>query len=77
MPELKIQAEVRGRILALPHPVGAVVEQGDEVAMVEAMKMEIPIASPASGRIKAVLVSVDEVVEEGQPLVVIDTTGAG
>ena len=76
MPELKIQAEVRGRILALPHPVGAVVEQGDEIAMVEAMKMEIPIASPASGRIKAVLVSVDEVVEEGQPLVVIDT-GAG
>jgi len=75
MPELKIQAEVRGRILALPHPVGAVVEQGDEIAMVEAMKMEIPIASPASGRIKAVLVSVDEVVEEGQPLVVIDTAG--
>ena len=73
---MKIQAEVRGRIIALPHPVGAVVDEGDEIAMVEALKMEIPVASPAAGRIKAVLVSIDQVVEEGQPLAIIEVDGA-
>jgi len=75
MREVKIQAEVRGRIIALLHPVGAVVEEGDEIAMVEALKMEIPVASPAAGRIKAVLVSIDQVVEEGQPLAIIEVNG--
>jgi len=34
--------------------------------------MEIPVPSPASGRIKTLLVSVDEMVEEEQALMVIE-----
>jgi biotin carboxyl carrier protein len=72
MGEMKIKAEVAGRIRALPLSVGASVKPGEDIAIVEAMKMEIPLPSPAAGKIQAILVSVDEVVEEGQPLVVLE-----
>jgi biotin carboxyl carrier protein len=37
------------------------------------MKMEIPVASPANGKVKSVLVQIDDMVEEGQPLLVLET----
>ncbi len=36
------------------------------------MKMEIPVASPAAGRLKSILVSIDDVVAEGQVLAIIE-----
>jgi biotin carboxyl carrier protein len=73
MPEIKIVTEVAGRVCALPLQTGANVGEGDDVAFVEAMKMEIPVTSPAAGKIKSILVGLDEVVAEGQVLVVIET----
>jgi biotin carboxyl carrier protein len=73
MPEIKIVTEVAGRICALPVQTGASVGEGDDVAFVEAMKMEIPVASPAAGKIKSILVDLDEVVAEGQALAVLET----
>jgi biotin carboxyl carrier protein len=73
MPEIKIVTEVAGRVCALPVQTGANVGEGDDVVFVEAMKMEIPVASPAAGKIKSILVGLDEVVAEGQVLVVIET----
>lgn len=73
MPEIRITSEVAGRICALPHDIGATVGAGDEVAFVEAMKMEIPVASPAAARIKSILVAIDDVVAEGQLLVIVET----
>jgi biotin carboxyl carrier protein len=73
MPEIKITSEVAGRICALPLDIGATVGEGDEVAFVEAMKMEIPVASPAAARIKSILVAIDDVVAEGQLLVIVET----
>jgi biotin carboxyl carrier protein len=35
--------------------------------------MEIPVSSPSSGTIKALLVAVGEMVEEAQALVIIET----
>ena len=73
MPEIKIVTEVAGRICALPVQAGTSVGEGDDVAFVEAIKMEIPVASPAAGNIKSILVSLDEVVAEGQVLAVLET----
>jgi biotin carboxyl carrier protein len=73
MPEIKITSEVAGRICALPLDIGATVGEGDEVAFVEAMKMEIPVASPAAARIKSILVAIDDVVAEGQLLMIVET----
>ena len=37
------------------------------------MQMEIPVASPAAGKIKSILVNLDDVVAEGQALVILET----
>jgi len=73
MPEIKIVTEVAGRICALPVQVGGSIEDGDDLVFVEAMKMEIPVAAPAAGRLKSILVAVDDVVAEGQVLAIIET----
>jgi acetyl-CoA carboxylase biotin carboxyl carrier protein len=73
MAEMNVKAEVAGRVCALPFSVGAAVRAGDDVAVIEAMKMEIPVPSPAAGTIRAIAVTVDEVVAEGQTLLVVET----
>jgi biotin carboxyl carrier protein len=73
MPDIEIVTEVAGRVCALPVQAGASVGEGDEIAFVEAMKMEIPVASPAAGKIKSILVGLDDVVAEGQVLVIVET----
>jgi biotin carboxyl carrier protein len=73
MPEIKIVTEVAGRVCALPVQAGASVSDGEDVAFVEAMKMEIPVASPAAGKLKSILVKLDEVVAEGQVLAILET----
>ena len=73
MPEIKIVAEVAGRVCALPVEIGGTVADGDDIAFVEAMKMEIPVASPAAGKLKSILVSLDDMVAEGQVLAILET----
>jgi biotin carboxyl carrier protein len=73
MSDIRIISEVAGRICALPLEAGAAVSEGDEVAFVEAMKMEIPVAAPATGKIKSILVALDDVVAEGQLLAIVET----
>ncbi|WP_024516365.1 acetyl-CoA carboxylase biotin carboxyl carrier protein subunit [Bradyrhizobium sp. Tv2a-2] len=73
MPDIKIVTEVAGRICALPIPLGADVGDGEDIAFVEAMKMEIPVASPAAGKVKSILVAVDDVVAEGQVVAILET----
>ncbi|MEH2469701.1 biotin carboxyl carrier protein [Nitrobacteraceae bacterium AZCC 2161] len=73
MSDIRVISEVAGRICALPLEAGAAVSEGDEVAFVEAMKMEIPVATPATGTIKSILVALDDVVAEGQLLAIVET----
>jgi biotin carboxyl carrier protein len=72
MPEIKIVTEVAGRVCALPVQAGTSVGEGEDIPFVEAMKMEIPVASPAAGKIKSILVSLDDVVAEGQVLAIVE-----
>lgn len=73
MPEIKILTEVAGRICAIPASVGAVVSDGDDIVLVEAMKMEIPVPATTAGKIKSILVALDDVVEEGQAIAIVET----
>jgi biotin carboxyl carrier protein len=72
MPDIKIITEVAGRVCAIPVATGGSVGDGDEIAFVEAMKMEIPVTSTAAGKIKALLVSIDDVIAEGQIVAIIE-----
>jgi biotin carboxyl carrier protein len=73
MPEIRIVTEVAGRVCALPVEAGSSVNGGDDIAFVEAMKMEIPVVSPSAGKLKSLLVEIDEVVAEGQVVAIIET----
>jgi biotin carboxyl carrier protein len=73
MPEIKIVTEVAGRVCALPVNAGTSVNNGEDVAFVEAMKMEIPVASPATGKLKSILVNIDDIVAEGQVVAIVET----
>ena len=73
MPEIKILSDVAGRVCALPLNVGDAVSDGDEIAFVEAMKMEIPVTATANGTIKSVLVQLDDVLTEGQVVAIVET----
>jgi biotin carboxyl carrier protein len=73
MPDIKVVTEVAGRVCALPVEIGASVGDGEDIAFVEAMKMEIPVAAPAAGRLKSLLVKLDDIVAEGQALAILET----
>ena len=50
----EIVVPMGGKILEVNVNVGDTVAEGDEVAILEAMKMEIPVVATASGTVKAV-----------------------
>jgi biotin carboxyl carrier protein len=73
MPDIRVVTEVAGRVCALSVTAGASIGDGEDIAVVEAMKMEIPVASPAAGTLKSILVAVDDVVAEGQVVAILET----
>jgi len=73
MPDIRVITEVAGRVCALPVAAGASVGDGEDIAFVESMKMEIPVAAPAAGKLKSILVALDDVVAEGQAVAIIET----
>ena len=56
--------------------VGDTVQAGQEVAVLEAMKMQHGLVSPAAGQVTAVKFAVGEVVEEGQLVVSVEAGAA-
>jgi len=61
-----------GKILDVKVKVGDTVNEGDEVVILEAMKMELPVVSEASGTVKEVKCSQGDAVEADAVLVVLD-----
>jgi len=50
---------------------GATVAEGDELVILESMKMEIPVVAPTGGTVVEVRVKPEDQVQEGDVLVVI------
>ena len=71
--EIHITTEVAGRVCAIAASAEASINNGDDVVLVEAMKMEIPVPAPAAGKITSILVSVDDIVAEGQTIAILQT----
>lgn len=73
MAEIKIAADVAGRVCAISADIGSQVGDGDDIVLIEAMKMEIPVPSSAAGKVCAILVNIDDIVTEGQVVAILET----
>ena len=64
-----LEASMPGLVLDVLVNEGAVVQRGDTLVLLEAMKMELRIAAPADGSVAHVRCAAGDVVERGQVLV--------
>jgi len=64
----RLLSPVSGLLREYRVAVGDVVTPETEVALVESMKMEIPVLAEFGGRIRALLAEPTAMIEEGQPL---------
>ncbi len=68
-PVTTITAPMPGLVLRIPVEEGESVNVGEEIIVLEAMKMETPVSSTANGTVKAILVKQGEQVKAGDALV--------
>jgi biotin carboxyl carrier protein len=61
-----------GKIVGVSVEVGDKVEENDQIATLEAMKMEMPVVAPIGGVIKEILVSPGQEVEAEGIIAVIE-----
>lgn len=68
MAEITVRSELNAIVWKVEVAAGASVRAGDTLIILEAMKMEIPVAAPRAGTVKTLLVAEKQQVAEGQPL---------
>ena len=61
-----------GKIVSVSVNGGDKIEENDQVAVLEAMKMEMPVVSPISGVVKQVCVNAGQEVEAEVPIVIVE-----
>ena len=67
-----VVAEMVANVLKVVVATGDRISAGDSVALLESMKMEIPVLAEHGGTVVAVRVGEGDVVQEGDVLVTID-----
>ena len=70
MPE--VRAEITANVWQVRVEVGQNVEVGDELVILESMKMESPVVAPLGGTIAELAVAPDDQVTEGDLIAVIE-----
>jgi len=69
-------AEIVGNVWKITARVGDQVAKGDTVAVLESMKMEIPVVAPSGGHVSRIVADLNQIVQEGDPVVEIDPTAS-
>ncbi|MDR2944470.1 MAG: sodium-extruding oxaloacetate decarboxylase subunit alpha [Methanosarcinales archaeon] len=67
-----VVSSMQGMILSIKTKVGAHVNEGDAICIIEAMKMENAVNSPRSGIVKEIIVAEGDTVSGGDALMIIE-----
>jgi acetyl-CoA carboxylase biotin carboxyl carrier protein len=67
-----VEAHITGTVWKIEVEVGDHIEEGDTVAILESMKMEMPVEAEDPGVVKEIRVEEGQSVSEGETLVVLD-----
>ena len=68
----EVRAEIAANVWQVHAEVGQRVQEGDTLAILESMKMEIPVESPISGTVSAVHVKPEDQVQEGDLIATVE-----
>lgn len=69
---IEIKAPMTGKIVSIVVNLGDKVNAEDEVVIMDAMKMEIPVYAPAEGTVKEINVKEGDSVKTDQVLMTLD-----
>lgn len=64
-----VRSQLAGRIVSVDVAAGADVKAGQQLLVLEAMKMNTPVVAPRDGKVVAIHVAAGDTVEEHQALV--------
>jgi len=67
----EIRVDMAGVVARIPRQVGDRVSEGDDVLVLESMKMEVPLSAPAAGEIAEIRVAPGDFVQADQVVVVL------
>ena len=68
----EIRADMVANVMEIYVAVGDAVNVGDTIVLLESMKMEIPVESPADGKVSQITVKEGQPIKEGDILAVIE-----
>lgn len=68
---MDIVAHITGTVWKISVAIGDSVEEGDEVLILESMKMEMPLEAEWGGKVEEIRCSEGETVKEGDTLLVL------
>ena len=68
----EVTAPMGGKIIDIKVSVGDAVSENDEIVIIEAMKMELPVVATASGTVKEVKFNNGDAVEADAVLIVLE-----
>jgi acetyl-CoA carboxylase biotin carboxyl carrier protein len=63
---------MNGKVIAVRVEAGQSVQEDDEVIIIEAMKMELPVVAPEAGTVKEIVAKEGESYQVGDVLVVLE-----
>ena len=69
---VNIEAHITGTVWKIEVQVGDAVAEGDTVAILESMKMEMPVEAEDEGTVREITVAEGEAVSEGDTLMVLE-----
>ncbi|MCA1023184.1 acetyl-CoA carboxylase biotin carboxyl carrier protein subunit [Halobacillus litoralis] len=70
---IEVKASMAGSVWKVTAAEGTQINDGDDVVILESMKMEIPIPAEASGTIKELKVGEGDFVNEGDVIAIIES----